>query len=199
MPNGCCKNWPPPNGCYKLLAPDRICQFLPRQHGPVARCGAGWRGQHENNWEILLWRLPAQRNRFGRSFIEKARGLLAGEGDDLRSISQHLFTESRNIDRGVQGLMVHSRTAFAHVGEANAEFQKARKFMRLISARRDADLVDRAPKAIAGMRVVMACVGGSLAGSGADEDEAQMILKLVRQFFQLVAHRSSKSREIRER
>jgi hypothetical protein len=55
--------------------------------------------------------------------------------------------------------MVHSRTDFAHIGEANAEFQQARKFMRLISARRYADLVDRAPEAIAGMRVVMTYVG----------------------------------------
>ena len=68
--------------------------------------------------------------------------------------------------------MIHSRTGFAHIGEANAEFQQAWKFMRFISARRDADLVDRAPKAIAGMRVVMTYVGGSLAGGGADEDQS---------------------------
>ena len=68
--------------------------------------------------------------------------------------------------------MVHSRTDFAHVGETNAALQQARKFMRFISARRDADLVDRAPEAIAGMRVVMAFVGGSLAGGGADEDQS---------------------------
>ncbi len=82
--------------------------------------------------------------------------------------------------------MVHSRTGFAHIGEADAELQQAWKFMRLISARRYPDLVDRAPKAIAGMRVVMTQVGGSLAGSGADENQAEMILKLVRKFFQLV-------------
>ena len=104
-------------------------------------------------------KLPAQRNRFRRSSIEKARGLLAGEGDGLRSISQHLFTESRNIDGEVEGLMVHSRTDLAHVGEANAEFRQAWKFMRFIEARRDADLVERTPKAIAGMRVVMTHVG----------------------------------------
>jgi hypothetical protein len=46
--------------------------------------------------------------------------------------------------------MVHSRAGLAHIREANAELQQARKFMRFISARRDADLVDRAPKAIAG-------------------------------------------------
>ena len=63
--------------------------------------------------------------------------------------------ESRNINGEVEGLMVHSRPDFAHIGEADAEFQQAWKFMRLISARRYADLLDRAPKAIAGMRVVM--------------------------------------------
>src|SRR5713226_10357449 len=109
------------------LRTDRIRQLPPWLHRPMARCGAGRRGQHEDNWEILLRRLSAQRNRFGRSFIEKARGLLAGEGDCLRSISQHLFTESRNIDREVEGLMVHSRTGFAHIGEANAELQQAWK------------------------------------------------------------------------
>ena len=82
--------------------------------------------------------------------------------------------------------MVHSRTDLAHIGEANAELQQAWKFMRLISARRDADLVDRAPKAIAGMRVVVTDVGGPLAGGGADEDQAEMILKLVRKFFHRV-------------
>jgi hypothetical protein len=177
------------NPSYELrkpCGPDRVRQFLPRLHRPVARCGTGRRGQHEHRWEILLWRLSAQRNRFRRSFKEKARGLLAGEGDCLRPISQHLFTESRNIDRGVQGLMVHSRAQFAHIGETDAEFQQARKFMRLISAWRYPDLVDRAPKAIAGMRVVMTNVGGPLSSSGAGEDQSQMILKLVRKFFQIV-------------
>ena len=78
--------------------------------------------------------------------------------------------------------MVHSRTGLAHIGEANAEFQQSWKFMRFILARRYADPVDRAPKAIAGMGVVVTYVGGSLAGSGADEDQSQMILKLVRKF-----------------
>jgi hypothetical protein len=146
-------------GSGRLLGPDRVRQFLPRQHGPVARCGAGWRGQHEDNRKIFLWRLPAQRNRCRRSPIEKARGPLAGEGDGLRPIALHLFTESRKIDREVEGLVVHSRADFAHISEANAEFQQAWKFMRFISARRDPDLVDRAPKAIAGMRVVMTYVG----------------------------------------
>jgi hypothetical protein len=154
------------------LRTDRICQFLPGLHRPKTRCGAGRRGQHEDNWEIFLWRLQAQRNRFRRSSIEKARGLLAGEGDGRRPIALHLFAESRKVDRGVERFIVHSRAGLAHIGEANAEFQQAWKFMRLISPRRDADLVDRTPKAIAGMRVIMTYVRGSPAGSGADEDQA---------------------------
>ena len=55
--------------------------------------------------------------------------------------------------------MVHSRTEFTHVGEADAEFQQAWKFMRVVSARRYSGLVQRAPKAIAGMRVVVTQVG----------------------------------------
>lgn len=58
--------------------------------------------------------------------------------------------------------------------------------MRFVSSRRDANLMDRAPKAIAGMRLVMAQVGRPLAGGGADEDQSQTILQLVGKFFQLV-------------
>lgn len=58
--------------------------------------------------------------------------------------------------------------------------------MRLVSPRRDADLVERAPEAIAGMRIVMTQVGRPMSGSGADEDQSQTILQLVGKFFQLV-------------
>ena len=58
--------------------------------------------------------------------------------------------------------------------------------MRFVSPRRDADLMDRAPEAIAGMRVVMAQLGRPLAGGGADEDEAETVLQLVGKFFQRV-------------
>jgi len=67
--------------------------------------------------------LPAQRNRFRRPSIKQARGLLAGEGDGLRPVSQHLFPEGRNIDGKGEGLVVHSCAKLANVGEANAEFQ----------------------------------------------------------------------------
>jgi len=75
--------------------------------------------------------------------------------------------------------MVHACARLAHVGEADAEVEQGREFMRLIAARRDSDRVDRAPEAISGMRVVMAEVCGTLPGSGADEDEAEMKLELV--------------------
>ena len=56
--------------------------------------------------------------------------------------------------------------------------------MRLVAARCDADLVERAPKAIAATRVVMAQIGGALSGGGADEYEAEARLKLVGKLFQ---------------
>jgi hypothetical protein len=98
----------------------------------------------------------------------------------------HLFPERRNIDRERQRLMVHSRAKLAKIGEANAEFQEFAKFMRRVAARRDADLVQRAPEAIAGMRIVMASVGGPLARGGADEDQSKMLVKLVRKSFHRV-------------
>ena len=51
--------------------------------------------------------------------------------------------------------MVHSSAELAKIGEADAEFQKRGKFMRLVSARRDANFVDGAPEAIAWTRVVV--------------------------------------------
>ena len=79
--------------------------------------------------------------------------------------------------------MVHSRTELAEVGEADAELQQRGKFTRLVSARRDADLVDGAPEAIAGTGVVVAEVSGALSGGGADEDEAEVRLELVGKAF----------------
>ena len=79
--------------------------------------------------------------------------------------------------------MVHARAELAQISEADAEFQQLRKFMRRIPARRDADLVNRAPEAIAGMRVVMAHIGRPRTCRRADEDEAKIMLELVRKFF----------------
>jgi hypothetical protein len=80
--------------------------------------------------------------------------------------------------------MVHPRAELAKVGEADAEFQQRGKFIRRVPARRDADLLECAPKAIAGMRVVMAEVGRTLGSGGADKDEAEVRLELVGEFFQ---------------
>ena len=178
-----------------ILHPNRIRQFLPRLHRPVARCGARGRGQYECLSEIRHWRLAPQRDRFGRTPIEQACRLLAGEGDGHRPIAPHLFPEGRNIDGEGEGLMVHARAGFAKVGKADTEFQQIRKFMRRVPARRDADLVEREPEAIAGMRVVMAEVGGPLARGGADEDEAEVGLKLVGEFFQDVRNLFIKASE----
>jgi len=95
--------------------------------------------------------------------------------------------------------MVHPRAELANIGEADAEAQERGKFMRLVPARRDADLVQRAPKAIAGMRVVVAQVGRPLSGGGADEDQAKVLLKLVREFFQCVGTVFVKSEDARNK
>jgi hypothetical protein len=108
-------------------------------------------------------------------------------------VTQHLVAEGRDIDGKFERLMIHSGAELADIGEADAELQQRRKFMRLVAARRDADLVDRAPEAIAGTGVVMACRGRALAGGGADEHEAEVRLELVGEFFQVVRAVKSKS------
>jgi len=154
-------------------------QFRPRLQRPRARGGAGRRGQHEDFGKIIALRLPAERDARRRPPIKQARGLLAGEGDGPRPIPPHLLDEPRDIDARLQRLMIHARAKLAHVGEADAEVEQRRKFMRLIEPRRDADRVDRAPEAVAGMRVIVAEVSGPLGGGGADEDEAEVGLELV--------------------
>ena len=74
-------------------------------------------------------------------------------------MTQYLFAETGNVDREIESRVVHSCTGLAHVGETNAEVQQASKFVRLILAWRYPDLVDGAPKAIAGMSIIMTDVG----------------------------------------
>ena len=152
----------------------------------MARCGAGWRGQHEDFGKALRRWLPAQRNRFGWSSIKQARGLLAGEGDDLRPVAMHLFPEGRDVDGKGKRLGIHARAGFAQIRKADAEFQERWKFARCVKARRYTDLLDRAPKAIAGMGVVVANIGRPRTCRGADEDQSKMLLKLIWKFFQRV-------------
>jgi hypothetical protein len=68
--------------------------------------------------------------------------------------------------------MIHSCAELTHIGKANAEFQQGWKFMRLIPAWRDANVVDCAPEAITGMGIIMPHVGGPLPGSGPDKDQS---------------------------
>ena len=89
----------------------------------MTRCGARWRGQHEDNRKIVQWRLPTERNRFGRSAIEQARGPLAGEGDRVRPVAPYLFPEGRDVDGESEGLVIHARARFAEIGKADAELQ----------------------------------------------------------------------------
>jgi hypothetical protein len=154
-------------------------QLLPRLQRPRARGGAGGRGEHEDFGKIIQQWLPADRNARRRPPIKQARGLLAGEGDRPRPIAPHLLDEPSDIDARLQRLMVHARAKLAHVGEADAEVEQRREFMRPIEPRRDADRMDRAPEAVSRMRVVMAEVSRPLAGGGADEDEAEVGLELV--------------------
>jgi hypothetical protein len=154
-------------------------QFLPRPQRPRARCGAGWRSQHEDIRKIIQRRLPAERDAGRRPPIKQARGLLAGEGNRPRPISPHPLSECQDIDARLQRLMVHARARLAHVGEADAKVEQRSEFMRLIEPRRDADRMNRAPEAVAGMRIVVAEIGGTLSGSGADKDEAEVRLELV--------------------
>src|SRR5260221_14238402 len=51
--------------------------------------------------------------------------------------------------------------------------------MRLIEPRREPDRMDRAPEAVAGMRIIVAEIRRPLPGGGADKDESQIVLKLV--------------------
>jgi len=78
---------------------------------------------HEDGGIIIARRLPAERDRRRRPSVKQARGLLAGERNPARPIVLHLRPECRGIDARLQGLIIHSRTALAHVGEADAEVE----------------------------------------------------------------------------
>ena len=109
-------------GLIHPRAANQFRQLPPWLHRPIARCGAGWRGQHEGDRKITLGRLPAQRNGFRRAAIEQACGLLAGEGDGVRPVAQHLVAEGLDIDGRFEGLMVHARAELADIGEADPDF-----------------------------------------------------------------------------
>src|SRR5690606_19369479 len=82
--------------------------------------------------------------------------LLACEGYNARAAAPHFFNEPVHLVKLWINFMIHPRSALRHIGEADAEMDKLRIFMRLIGARRDAHLINRLPEAIAWMRIVSA-------------------------------------------
>ena len=69
--------------------------------------------------------------------------------------------------------MVHARAKLAKIGEADAEFHELAKFMRCVSARRDADLVKRAPEAISRAGVVALSLCRRPSSRSPDHDEVE--------------------------
>ncbi len=55
----------------------------------------------------------------------------------------------------IGNFVVHTRSSFAEIREAETEIQQGWKFTRFIQSRRQTYLMNCSPKAIAGMRVVM--------------------------------------------
>lgn len=137
------------------------------------------RGEHEYLRETFIARLPPQRNPARRPAVKQARSLLARERNRPRPVFLDLGPEPRHVDRLSRDLVIHSGARLGQIGEADAELDQRRKLARLIAPRRDAGLMDRAPEAVAGMGVVVPELGRARAGSGADEDEAEVGKELV--------------------
>ncbi|MGY3456900.1 hypothetical protein ACVWW5_002350 [Bradyrhizobium sp. LM3.4] len=76
-------------------------------------------------------------------------------------------------------MVIHPGARFGEIGEADPEVEQCRELTRLITPRRDAGLMDRAPEAVARMGVVVPELGRARACGGADEDEAEVFAKLV--------------------
>ena len=85
-------------------------------------------------------------------------------------------------------LVIHPSAGLRQIRKTDAEFEQRDKLVRLISSRRDPGLVQRAPEAVAGMRVVVPEFGGTRARGGADEDDAKAGAKLVGEAVQLLSH-----------
>lgn len=92
-----------------------------------------------------------------------------------------LLSESRYVDRLRRDLVIHPRARLAEIGEADAERDQRRELARLIAARRDPGLMERAPEAVAGVGIVVPECGRARRGGGADEDEAEVGTEEVRE------------------
>src|SRR5579871_4036134 len=91
----------------------------------------------------------------------------------------HLCLEARDVEGLPRDLMVHPRTGFRKIGEADAQLEQRGELARLMPPRGDPDLVQGAPEAVARMGVVVSDRGRACAGRRADEDEAQVRAELV--------------------
>ena len=116
-------------------------------------------GEHEHVGKLLVSLLPPQRNHAGRFAIKQARSLLARERNGLRPVLLDLGPESRHVDRCCLDLVIHPGARLGEIGEADPELEQRGELARLITARRDAGLMDRAPEAVAGMGVVVPITG----------------------------------------
>jgi len=148
---------------------------------PGRRTGRRWQNEYLRPAPIR-WLLP-QRNHIRRLAIEQARRLLARERNRPRPILFDLGPEPRHVDRCGLDLVIHPGARLGQIGKADPELQQRRELARLIAARRDPGLVERAPKAVAGMGVVVPDFSGARAGGGADEDEAEARAELVGEAF----------------
>ena len=125
--------------------------------------------------------LLAERQRAGRLVVKQARRFLARECNCPGTISLDLGFEACDVEGLPGDLMVHPRAGFRKIGEADAQFKQCGELVRFMSAGRDPGLVQRAPKAVARMGVVVADAGGSRAGRRANKDEAEVGAKAVGQ------------------
>jgi len=139
----------------------------------------GRRGQHEHLGPASIARLSPQRNPARRPAVKQARCFLARERNRPRPILLDLGPEAGHVDRVSRDLVIHPGAGLGEIGEADPEIEQRRELARLITPRRDAGLMDRAPEAVAGMGVVVPEFGRARRGGGADEDEAEVGAELV--------------------
>lgn len=121
----------------------------------------------------------AERQRTGRLAVKQARSLLARECNRSGLPGLHLRLEACDVEGLPRNLVVHPRAGFREISEADAPFEQGGELAWLMPPGGDPDLVQGAPEAIARMGVVVPHAGGSCAGGGADEDEAEVGAELV--------------------
>ena len=167
--------------CYVLSLFDPLGEFVPRLQCPMPGGRTGWRRQYKDGGKAVHRRLFAERQCAGRPIVKQTRGFLARECNCSGVIGSYLCLEACDVERLPGDLMVHPRAGFRKIGEADARFEQRCELARLMTPRRDPDLMQCAPEAVAGMSVVVPDTGGASAGRRANEDEAEVGAKLIGQ------------------